>query len=84
MDISKLLTSRYVEVTYLDTPDVDGRYIRMLREKHGLSQAALTNLVKLLVEKPELAGYVRKVEIKQWRRQHAPAIAYIRSFCGPR
>lgn len=89
MDISKLLASPHVEITYLDTSDVDGQFIRELRLQYGLSYAALANilnvgkrqvekwelgkkctgpaavLLKLLRQKPELVGCVRKVKEKQ-------------------
>ena len=47
MEISKLLASPHVELEYLDTACVDGQYIRTLRAQHGLSQAALANILNV-------------------------------------
>ena len=57
MEISRLLASPHIEITYLDTSDVDGEYIRALREELGLSWAALANILN-----------VRRRQVEKWER----------------
>jgi len=56
INLNKLKGSKYVEVVYFVSDNIDGKYVKKLREEKGLTQTALANILgvtKKTIEKWE-------------------------------